>query len=390
MSTHRRYLEVQFHTYFPGGEPEGYVEAPGRVNLIGEHIDYHGLPVLPVAINKKIRIAFRTRTDSRICVRNDSNRFEPRDFDWTTELTSLAPGDWGNYLLAAANAIGARCGVLQGIDALVMGDIPVAGGLSSSSALITAFTLALLRANRIHASFEVLMEILPEGEQFVGTRGGGMDHAAALAGRRGCALEISWNPLQIRHIQIPEGWSFLAAPSLKAAEKSAALREKYNSRRTAGERALAKVGFPSYAELFAKHTAKEIVRMTIPDGAERRSFTHVVGEANRVRTAVDAMEKNNLHAFANAMNESHASLRDNLQVSCPEMDHLVECARRAGAPGARLTGAGFGGHAVILANSEDMPYIRQRLIGSFYPGKKNFDPDLHLLDVKADNGALED
>jgi len=383
-------LESFFSEHFSGGEPEGYVAAPGRVNLIGEHIDYHGLPVLPVALDRKIRIAFRVRPDSRIVVQNATTKYGRREFDWTPELQPLEPGDWGNYLLAGAQAIGARCGVLRGVDAVVSGDIPAAAGLSSSSALIVAFSLALLRANRIQASFDVLMEMLPEGEQFVGTRGGGMDHAVSLGGRKGNAMEISWNPLSVRHIPFPAGWSFLAAPSLKIAEKSSTLRDKFNNRRAAGERALASLGFRSFTELFARHTPKEIARMNIADPIQRRCFTHVVTEATRVKTAVEAMEKGHHAAFANALNESHASLRDLLQVSCPELDQLVEAARRAGAPGARLTGAGFGGYAILFAHSEDMPYIRQRLIAAYYAGKKNFDPDLHLLEVRPSSGALEE
>lgn len=390
MPQQRSILEALFSAHFPGGEPDGYIAAPGRVNLIGEHIDYHGLPVLPVAIERKIRIAFRRREDSHICVRNEAARFAPREFEWTAGLTPLAPGDWGNYLLAAAQAIGGRCGVLRGIDAVVSGDIPAAGGLSSSSALIVAFTLALLRANRIHASFQVLMEILPEGEQFVGTRGGGMDHAVSLAGRKKCAVEVSWDPLQVRYIPIPDGWSFLAAPSMTIAEKSAAVRDKFNNRRFAGERALASLGFTSFRDLIGRHTLKEIARMNIADHVERRCFSHVVNEAARVRTATGAMERGDIAAFANAMNESHASLRDLLQVSCPDLDSLVECARRAGALGARLTGAGFGGYAILLAKTEDLPYVRTRLLGSFYAMKKGFDPDIHLIDVQAANGALEE
>ncbi len=389
MAHYRKYIETQFAGHFPGGEPDGYVAAPGRVNLIGEHIDYHGLPVLPVAIEKKIRIAFRTRPDSHISVRNQSARFEPREFEWTAELSPLAPGDWGNYLLAAAKAIAGRCGVLHGIDAFVSGDIPAAGGLSSSSALIVAFTIALLRANRVHASFEVLMEMLPEGEQFVGTRGGGMDHAISLGGRTGCAVEITWDPLQLRHIPIPQGWSILAAPSLKTAEKSSAVRDQFNNRRFAGERALASLGFTSYRDLLGRHTPKEIARMTFADQVERRCLTHVVNEAARVRTATEALERGNAAAFATALNESHASLRDLLNVSCPELDQLVECGRRAGALGARLTGAGFGGYAILFAMTDDMPYIRQRLIDSFYTMKKNFDPEIDLIDVIPANGALE-
>src|ERR1019366_3522854 len=161
------------------------VSAPGRVNLIGEHIDYHGLPVLPMALRRSIRVHFQARTDSQIRV--TSGAYWRREFAWTPGLTPVARGDWENYLRAAAQAIAGKWGVMNGIDATIDSDLPPAAGLSSSSAPTAAWTLALLRANQRAASFEELMEILPDGEHFVGTRGGGMDHAASLASRAGCA-----------------------------------------------------------------------------------------------------------------------------------------------------------------------------------------------------------
>src|SRR5438067_545257 len=188
---------------------EGFVvAAPGRVNLIGEHIDYHGLPVLPIALQRRVRVEFQPRRDRRI--QAVSAPYGARGFEWTADLSPVARGDWENYLRAAARV--ARTflpGGRVGIDAEIASDLPAAAGLSSSSALIVAVTLALLRANECRPTFGELMEVLPDGEQFVGTRGGGMDHAASLASRAGCASLIGFNPVTIRHIPIPAGWGFL-------------------------------------------------------------------------------------------------------------------------------------------------------------------------------------
>ena len=197
---------------FGGSGEIGTVAAPGRVNLIGEHIDYHGLAVLPMALGRSIRLAWRERPDGRIRAAS-SGQYGMREFEWTPGLERVAAGDWENYLRAAAQAVGGKWGVGRGIDAAIVSDLPPAAGLSSSSALIVAFTLGLLRANGYNPSFEELMEVLPEGEQFVGTRGGGMDHAASLVSRPGFASRIEFEPLAVRHIPIPPSWGFLVAHS---------------------------------------------------------------------------------------------------------------------------------------------------------------------------------
>src|SRR3954454_14335411 len=189
------------------------VAAPGRVNLIGEHIDYHGLPVLPIALQRRVRVHFQPRPDRRI--RAVSESYGGREFDWTDELAPVARGDWENYLRAAARV--ARTFLpagYVGIDAEITSDLPAAAGLSSSSALIVAVTLGLLRANGYNPTFEELMEVLPDGEQFVGTRGGGMDHAASLGSRAGHASLIGFNPVTMRQVPIPGDWAFLVVNSL--------------------------------------------------------------------------------------------------------------------------------------------------------------------------------
>ncbi len=194
------------------------------------------------------------------------------------------------------------------------------------------------------------MEVLPEGEQFVGTRGGGMDHAAALASKKGCASLISFHPLAVRHIPIPPDWAFLAADSLVRAEKSGAARERYNA---------------------ARHS---------PGAA-----AHVAGESVRVHAAVEAMERADAEAFGSLLLESHASLRDCLQVSCGALDRLVDIAVESGAMGARLTGAGFGGCALVFCLKADAAGVEQRLIERFYGGEPG-----HIIHAEAGPGAIGD
>ena len=359
------------------------VSAPGRVNLIGEHIDYHGLPVLPIAIRRRIRVAFRARTDRRIRAVS-AEEYGLREFEWTPQLAPTAPGDWENYLRAAAEAVSRKWGAGAGVDAAVVSDLPPAAGLASSSALIVAFTLCLLQANRHRATFDELMEILPEGEQFVGTRGGGMDHAASLASREGCASLIEFEPLAVRPIPVPRDWRFLVAHSLHTAEKSGAARDAYNARRAAGTAALECLGFVSYRAAMAEPAFAE----QLPPGPERESFLHVTSEAWRVRAAVQALEQNDAGTFGRLLLESHASLRDRLRVSSPALDQLVETAVESGALGARLTGAGLGGCAVVFCQKRDLAAVRRGLIDHYYAGHSDFDPDRHLIDAQPGPGAL--
>jgi galactokinase len=357
------------------------LSVPGRVNLIGEHIDYHNLPVLPMAIGRRIRVEFEARSDDRVTVR--SEEFGEREFNWIADLAPAESGDWVNYVRAAAKAVGDRWGIGHGISAQVTSDLPAAAGLSSSSALLVAFVLALLRANRITASFEELMEVLPEAEYFVGTRGGGMDHAAVLAPQPGHALLVHFAPVSVEHVPVPDGWAFLVAHSLTTAEKSGGARLEFNARRTAGGRALQKLGLRSYAEAGTPD-------LSVLNTAEREAFLHVSGERDRVAAAVAAMRCGDAQAFGKALNASHDSLRDLLRVSCPALDELVEKARTAGALGARVTGAGFGGCAVIFCERTQRDRIAHELCDTFYAGRHGFNPDLHLLAVEPSAGALHD
>jgi galactokinase len=380
-------LDALARIFGPGAAPST-VSVPGRVNLIGEHIDYHNLPVLPMAIPRRVHLAYRPNGQPLIRAAS-LDGYGERAVEWTARLTPAPAGDWANYIMAAAQAVRDRWGIQGGIDAAVRSNLPPAAGLSSSSALLTAFTLALLDANGIQASFEELMDVLPEAEYFVGTRGGGMDHAAVLASRPGCALFIHFAPLSATPVPIPEDWTFLVAHSLTHAEKSGAVRAEYNARRTAGSRALTQLGFPSYAAAIESRSFDDLQTLAAPlDDEARRAFLHVSGEALRVRQAVAAMSRADAALFARLLVDSHASARDLLRISCPALDRLVECALEAGAPGARLTGAGFGGCAIVFCPRHDRPRIREDLIRRFYSSRPEFRPELHLIDAEPAAGAL--
>ncbi|MES1257435.1 MAG: galactokinase family protein [Acidobacteriota bacterium] len=341
---------------------ESSVSVPGRVNLIGEHIDYLGFPVLPMAITRRLTLRFTPRPDRLIRV--SSPDYGTREFEWLPALPPYPPGDFGNYVKAAAQAVATRWGsgkwgLSGGFDGTLTSTIPAAAGLSSSSALVTAVTLALLRLGGIEPDFEALMEVLPEGERYVGTRGGGMDHAVCLAGRKGCALRLDFDPVRFHAEPIPPVWAFFVAHSLRRAEKSGAARDEYNHRR-----ALAQSGDPS-------------------------ALRHAKSERERVEQAIAAMRRGDLPAFGALLDESHRSLRDDLRVSCEQADRLVESCRAAGAAGARIMGAGFGGYVLGVCDRRHAPDVLGRLERDHFAGlpeRAQF-PD-YLMQVEAGEGAL--
>jgi galactokinase len=333
-----------------------------------------------MALRRSIRVHFQARGDSLIRV--SSGAYGHREFEWIADLAPVARGDWENYLRAAAQAIAGKWGVMQGIDASIESDLPAAAGLSSSSALLVAMTLALLRANRREASFEELMEILPDGEQFVGTRGGGMDHAASLGSREGCASLVEFAPLAVHHIPIPADWAFLVANSLHNAEKSGPVRERFNAVRTAGTEALAETGFATYGEAIRGGSEEDLCALAAAKHLPA-AFLHVVTEAFRVRHAVQAMHEDDAARFGRLLLASHASLRDRLEVSCPALDRLVEAAMDSGAIGARLTGAGFGGCAVVFCRRAGLSKVHDGLVERFYSGSAD-----HIIHAEPGRGAV--
>jgi galactokinase len=377
--------------------PVRVARAPGRVNLIGEHIDYCGLPVLPMALRQSVRIAFQPRSDRTARLVNRDPRFAPSSFAVSESIPPAPPGDWTNYARAAVGALAQRFPNLQGIDALVESDLPIAAGLSSSSALVVAMALALLHANAVTVAPLELMALLARGERYVGTAGGGMDQAIVLGARAGCASRIDFHPLQLTPTAVPADWQFIVAWSLVHAEKSGAAQQAYNERtRQCDEaRRLVAAGLGRredirYPDLLAAAPVAELLETAAStlSGVLARRFRHVVTEAARVRQAETAMAAGDLATFGRLLDASHQSLRDDYEVSHPELDRLVDLARDAGAVGARLTGAGFGGSIVALCRAERAPAVLAALRERFYaPRGAAADVARHMFTSEPSDGA---
>ena len=374
------------------------VRAPGRVNLIGEHIDYCGLSVFPMALGRSVRVEFSPRSNRAIRLVNRDPGFAPSAFAVSESIPPGPAGDWSNYARAAAQALARRFPDLRGIDALSESDLPIAAGLSSSSALVVAMALALLHANGLTAPSLELMELLAQGERYVGTAGGGMDQAIILGARAGCASRIDFHPLRLTPTAVPADWRFIVAWSLVPAEKSGAARQAYNERTRQCDEARRLVATRlgqrqdiTYPALLAAAPVEELLDAAAPtlSGVLARRFRHVVTEGTRVPQAQAAMaEGRDLAAFGRLLDASHQSLRDDYEVSHPELDRLVELAREAGAVGARLTGAGFGGSIVALCHAGHVPAVTAALRERFYaPRGAASDVARHMFIAEPSAGA---
>jgi galactokinase len=408
-------LVKAFTAHF-GRRPQVVVRAPGRVNLIGEHTDYNGLPVLPMAIDRHVLVAAAGRDDRRVRLANAAARFAPRAYQLRAGIRRFAPGDWGNYHKAAAQGLLSSLGpdVLRGGDFLIDGDVPPGAGLASSSALVVGSTLALLAVNDRSLPPMQLAGLTAAAERYVGTQSGGMDQAVCMLAQAGHALRIDFDPLRTRAVPISPGYAFVVCHSLVEAEKSGAARAAYNSRvvecglacrvleRLLGAslpRPLAHLGelrrlFPdrSLADFAAilenalpprplrleeiaalVGTPREHLAAAVGQGARSsptyalvRRARHVLSEAERVDQAEAALAAADWLSLSALMDASHASCRDDYEVSSPALEELIAAAKAAGALGARLTGAGFGGCTVNLLPAGRASFFLAMMERSFY------------------------
>ncbi len=389
-----------FVQHFGPAEPKHLTRAPGRVNLIGEHTDYNGLPVLPMALQRSVSILFAERDDATVRLANLDRQFPACSFELSDDIEPDAPGAWANYVKAAAQALCRRHGSLRGLDGVVSSDLPVAAGLSSSSALTVAAALSLLHRNDIHMEPLELMELVARGERYVGTEGGGMDQAICLGGLPNTALKIDFEPppLRLNPTPVPSDWQFVVAHSMVRAEKSGAARDTYNQRgaecrdalRRMTERLPEAAGASRYTELLVLVPLKTLVAAadSVLEDPQRQRFRHVITEADRVEKAREAMVAGDIEAFGRLMCESHESLRNDYEVSCKSLDELVDIAMSSGAKGARLTGAGLGGCIVALCAAEQTTALVEALSREFYAPRNVSDPQAeHLIIAEPSGGA---
>jgi galactokinase len=381
-------LEALFRDVFGGDGPVRLARGPGRVNLIGEHTDYNDGFVMPMALPMAVRLAFVTHDVPTVDLWSEQHG-ERAGFD----LGESDPADrphWVHYPMRVAEVLAEEGVALGGFRAIVSGDVPVGAGLSSSAAYEVASALALLAAAKpdtpagpapavaeAHGlSTERLAQLCQEAEHRVGVRCGIMDQFISLHGRAGHAVLLDCRDLS--HEAVPLPADRVRVVVIDSAVKRRLTQGAYNERRAQCEQGVERLraaGEDVQAlrdvspETFAAHEAD------LPHDVCRRC-RHVIAENARVLASAEALRAGDVERFGRLVNESHDSLRDDYEVSGPELDLLVEIARGVdGVLGSRLTGAGFGGCTVTLARPEAVDPLRDAVLER-YPKQTGLEPSL--------------
>ncbi len=429
VTDHLTRLLVTFAERFPNVSDVGVLRAPGRVNLIGEHTDYNGLPVMPMAIDYDILVAFSPREDKLVKIVNPE--FPDREFELAGKIERYASGDWGNYVVAGVqgiiNSVG-RKKVTRGFNACFYGVLPTSAGLSSSSSLVVATGMTTLRVAGLEMEPVELAGVMARAEQYTGIDCGEMDQAVSLLGEKDMALKIDFFPLRVQTSPLPPDYTVVVANSMVEAAKTLNAKIAYNTRHTVCKLATAllcrrleldsakirrlgdifyELGQEQLLTELKKHfkwhgysrlelaaelgiTLEEFEQRfgcsvdgeTIPEPdcgykllARAR---HVVTETGRVEQALEALRNGDGQWFGRLMNESYYSCRDNYEISHPAIDDLVAIAREAGAAGSRLTGAGFGGCTVSLVADHKLEGFMAEVRQRYFEDAIHAYPEAHL------------
>jgi galactokinase len=312
-----------------------WLRAPGRVNLIGDHTDYSDGFVLPLAIDRDCLIGFAARDDGRVRVRSLDVAGATVDLDASgREDPATVEPAWGRFVAGALGALADQGRSPAGMDAAVTSTVPVGSGLSSSSALSVALTLALATVAGLELDPRQAARTALKGEvRATGVPGGLMDQLTALFGRRDHALLIDCRALTIEPIPLPDEFAVLVVHSGLPRTLAGSA---YAERRQACEVVARRLGVPALRDATLEQVRDEPIAR------------HVVTENTRVLEFADALRAADTSSLGPLLLASHASLRDDFEVSTPELDLAVELLVEHGAIGARLTGAGFGGCVVAL------------------------------------------
>ena len=359
--------------------------APGRVNLIGEHTDYNDGFVLPAAIELSTCAAIAPRKDQRLHVFSE-NLQETVEID-LAETNPQREDRWSDYVRGVALMI-QRFGVpLSGADIAIHSDIPSGAGLSSSAALEVSLASALLSNSERSLELVEIAKLCQRAENdFVGARVGIMDQFASCFGSAGHAVLLDCRTLEYQRLPLPASHEMVICNTMVKHEHSGG---EYNDRRTHCEEGvkLLRRSYPSIKALRdATFEQLEAHRTELPDLIYRRCH-HVIGENERVLRCVNAFQTGDLATVGRCMAESHSSLKNDYEVSCKELDIMVEIAtRRKGVIGSRMTGGGFGGCTISLVKTEAVEEFK-RSVAKEYKAATQIDADIYVS--KAGAGVRE-
>lgn len=341
-----------------GEEPEVIAQAPGRVNLIGEHIDYSNGFVLPFAIDAVTTVAIRRRADDVVTVVSAQ---QPNDVVSISqaEIAQKKGDGWAKYVLGVMWSLEIK----SGVDIYVDGRVPLGAGLSSSAALECSTAIALNHLFALGKNSQELALLTQRAEnEYVGVPCGIMDQSVSLMAIRGHALLLDCRDLSTEQIPVDFAGAGLRLLIIDTRAHHALVDGGYAERRASCESAAKKLGVVSMREL----TSSELeAKRTLLSDIEYRRARHAVSEIARVLEAVKLLQKKDFLGFGRLLNQSHLSLRDDYNVSCTELDLAVETANSHGAIGARMVGGGFGGSAIALIRDQDAGRISQAIEQAF-------------------------
>jgi len=362
------------------------VQAPGRVNLIGEHTDYNEGFVFPAAIGFQTRVAIAKRSDRRMMVASE-NYPDSVEFD-LDELKDSGRGHWSDYVAGVAHLLDRRTGGLPGANLLLHGNVPQGAGLSSSASLEVAVCEAFLEAADKKLGGVEMARVCQEAENvFVGARCGIMDQFISVHGKKNHALRLDCRTLEYKLEPIPADVRLVICNTmvrhthaageynLRRGECEAAAR--YFAGRIPGVKSLRDVSLADFAQ--SGGDMSEVIR---------KRCRHVLSENQRVLQAAEALHSKDLKSFGRLMGESHASLRDDFEVSCEELDLMVRLAEQSdGVYGARMTGGGFGGCTINLVDEKRVEDFKRK-VGEGYKRETGRAPEIYVSSAADGAGRL--
>lgn len=383
---------VQEFVRATGAYPDGVWAAPGRVNLVGEHLDYNGGPVLPLAIEHRSMVAVRRRRDGHVRLQSRQD-----ESSWQGRLDDLRPGavpGWAAYAAGVLWALREAGHELSGLDLVVDGRVPVGAGLSSSAALTCAVAVSLADLADLPGAAatdedgrRALAQACMRAEnEFAGAPTGGMDQAVVLRARARSALLLDCTTFEAEHVPFPLSGSGtapdLALLVVDTRAHHSLVDGQYGSRRAGCEEAARRLGVQRLAEVTPDDLDTALGRLgeSVSGGGDesggdgdgdgrtedlQRYLRHVVTETERVHRVVARLRAGRVDRIGEDLTASHVSMCDDYRISTPELDLVVESATDAGSLGARMTGGGFGGSAIALCAADAVEEVAAAVADAF-------------------------
>jgi galactokinase len=338
--------------------PDVIASAPGRVNLIGEHIDYSQGFVLPFAISYRTTAALRLRDDQIVRIRSQQRI----DDVITTSISELSPGSHGGWVRYVLGVIWSL-GINEGIDIEIDGDVPLGAGLSSSAALECAVAVGLNEMFSLGLNKKELALLTQKAENvYVGVPCGIMDQSVSLMAEAGSALLLDCRDLSTTLVPFDLAASGLELLIIDTQAHHALVDGEYAKRRQACESACSKLHIASLRDI--EISALVASQKLLSDDEFKRAH-HAVSEMARTLEAVEVLQQKDFATLGALITQSHISLRDDYEVSCPELNCAVDVALVHGALGARMVGGGFGGSAIALAAQGQIKEIKSAIADAF-------------------------